>query len=78
MIDPADLAAGGLLDDPNRTLGGVGVVCWMRRNFMAGSGLQERLELAGVTTLHEKGVGIVALGQENTARDDALCPVTLG
>jgi hypothetical protein len=36
------------------------------------------LELAGVTTLDEKGVGIVALGQENAASGDALGPETMG
>ena len=71
-IDPADLPAGGLLDDTNRTL----CVGWRSAGKSRGtswlSGLQERLELSRITALDEEGVRIVAIGQEDAASGDAL------
>jgi hypothetical protein len=42
------------------------------------SGLQQRLKLSRVATLNEKGVGIVALRQEDAAGSDTLHTKTMG
>jgi hypothetical protein len=41
------------------------------------SGLQQQLELSHFTALHEKGVGIMALGQYDAASGNALLPKSI-
>jgi hypothetical protein len=42
------------------------------------SGLQQRLKLSRVATLNEKGVGIVALGEEDAAGSDTMHTQKMG